>query len=46
MRTEPAFLISALRHFLDPDAPEPEPSKIEWTELLRLTWTIPVAVAQ
>ena len=36
MTGEPAFLIAAVRRFLDREAPLPDPEKIDWTVLLRL----------
>ena len=36
MSGEPAFLIAAVRRFLNPEAPLPNPETIDWTVLLRL----------
>jgi len=36
MSGEPAFLIAAVRRFLNPEAPLPHPETIDWTVLLRL----------
>src|ERR1051326_1752127 len=36
MRSEPAFLLAAVRRFLNPEAPLPDFANINWTELLRL----------
>ena len=36
MSAEPAFLIAAVRHFLDAEAPLPDSQNIDWTAVLRL----------
>src|ERR1051326_5135860 len=36
MTAEPAFLIAAVRHFLDAEAPLPDAENVDWASVLRL----------
>ena len=36
MRGEPTFLVAAVRRFLHPDTPLPDPGNIDWSALVRL----------